>query len=50
MILAEDKLIQEKLKEYDFDVQTVSEAKPIEVYPARVLSEIYAQLGESSCC
>ncbi|XP_014680780.1 PREDICTED: probable phosphorylase b kinase regulatory subunit alpha isoform X2 [Priapulus caudatus] len=47
VILAETKNIQEKLREYDFDVETVAEVRPIEVHPARVLSEIFAQLGKN---
>ena len=45
VILAEDKEIQEKLKHFDINVQTISEVAPIEVQPARVLSHLYAYLG-----
>jgi len=43
--MAEDASIQEKLKHYDIQVQTVQEAAPIEVQPARVLSHLYTYLG-----
>lgn len=45
VIMAEDASIQEKLKHYDIQVQTVQEAAPIEVQPARVLSHLYTYLG-----
>ena len=45
VILAEDASIQEKLKHYDIQVQTVHECAPIEVQPARVLSHLYTYLG-----
>ena len=45
VILAEDKMIQEKLADYDLKVQTFSDVHPIQVYPARVLSHIFAHLG-----
>lgn len=45
VILAEDVSIQEKLKHYDIQVQTVQECAPIEVQPARVLSHLYTYLG-----
>jgi len=43
--LAEDDIIKEKLKHFDIHVQTIAEATPIEVQPARVLSHLYAYLG-----
>lgn len=46
VILAEDVAIQEKLRRYDIQVQTVQEAAPIEVQPARVLSHLYTYLGK----
>ncbi len=45
VVLAEDKAIQEKLAYYDLKVQTFEEASPIQIYPARVLSHIFAHLG-----
>jgi len=47
VILAEDASIQEKLKHYDIQVQTVHECAPIEVQPARVLSHLYTYLGQN---
>lgn len=47
VIMAEDASIQEKLKHYDIQVQTVQEAAPIEVQPARVLSHLYTYLGQN---
>lgn len=47
VIMAEDTSIQEKLKHYDIQVQTVQEAAPIEVQPARVLSHLYTYLGQN---
>ena len=45
VILAEDASIQDKLRRYDIQVQTVQEAAPIEVQSARVLSHLYTYLG-----
>jgi len=45
VILAEDDAIKDKLKNFDIHVQTIAEAAPIEVQPARVLSHLYAYLG-----
>ena len=47
VILAEDQAIQDKLRRYDIQVQTVHEVAPIEVQPARVLSHLYTYLGQS---
>jgi len=46
VILAEDAQIQEKLRVFDIHVQTIAEVAPVEVQPARVLSHLYAYLGE----
>ena len=46
VVLAEDASIQSKLSALDIHVQTTSEVAPIEVQPARVLSKLYAHLGE----
>lgn len=46
VILAENKQIKEKLAYYDLNVQTLEEVAPLQVYPARVLSHIFAHLGE----
>ncbi|KAK3100518.1 hypothetical protein FSP39_021212 [Pinctada imbricata] len=47
VILAEDDSIQSKLADHDIFVQTVSEASPIQVYPARVLTQLYSLLGKN---
>ncbi|XP_076326518.1 putative phosphorylase b kinase regulatory subunit alpha isoform X3 [Tachypleus tridentatus] len=47
VILAEDSIIQEKLRGHEIHVQTAFEVSPIEVQPARVLSHIYAYLGKN---
>ena len=49
VIIAEDKSIQDKLAYYDLQAQTFSEVAPIQVYPARVLSHIFAHLGKRQC-
>ena len=46
MILAEDDYIQGKLFEHDIKVQTMQEVRPLQVFPARVLTQIYSLLGE----
>ena len=48
VILAEDKAIQDKLAYYDLKVQTFEEVQPMQIYPARVLSHIFAHLGKCS--
>ena len=45
VVLAEDSSIQAKLNALDIHVQTISDVVPIEVQPARVLSRLYAHLG-----
>ena len=50
VILAEDKTIQDKLAYYDLKVQTFEEVQPIQIYPARVLSHIFAHLGREIFC
>ncbi|XP_055331267.1 probable phosphorylase b kinase regulatory subunit alpha [Paramacrobiotus metropolitanus] len=47
VLLADTEAVQEKLRKVGIEVQTVNEVSPIEVYPARVLSYIYGQLGKS---
>lgn len=49
VILAEDNEIRDKLLEYDLHVQTIAEVAPIEVQPARVLSQLYTYLGKIVC-
>ncbi|XP_046886800.1 phosphorylase b kinase regulatory subunit alpha, liver isoform isoform X2 [Hypomesus transpacificus] len=44
-VLAESEQIQELLRDYGVEVQTVSEALSIRVMPARILSHIYVKLG-----
>lgn len=46
VVLAEDTAIQARLEALDIQVQTVTQVAPIEVQPARVLSKLYAHLGE----
>lgn len=46
VVLAENKTIQDKLAYYDLKAQTFEEAQPLQVYPARVLSHIFAHLGK----
>lgn len=48
VILAEDYKIQDKLRAYDLQIQTVNEVAPIELQPARVLSHLYSYLGRNS--
>ena len=48
VILAEDSSIQEKIGHHDLRVQTFAEVAPLKVYPARVLSHIFAHLGRHS--
>ena len=47
VVLAENSKIQDKLRQHDIHIQTVHEAAPIEVQPARVLSHLYAYLGRN---
>lgn len=45
-ILAETEGIKAALRKEDIDVETVADVYPIRVQPARILSHIYARLGE----
>lgn len=45
-IIAETEKIKKVLGKHGIDVETVTEIMPIRVQPARVLSQIYARLGE----
>ncbi|XP_066589862.1 probable phosphorylase b kinase regulatory subunit alpha isoform X2 [Prorops nasuta] len=47
VILAEDAEIREKIAQHDIHVQTIAEAAPIEVQPAKVLSHLYTFLGRN---
>ena len=47
-MLAEDELVQQKLLSNGIEVETIDDLQPIEIYPARVLSYIFSQLGRSS--
>ncbi|XP_076446610.1 putative phosphorylase b kinase regulatory subunit alpha isoform X2 [Babylonia areolata] len=47
VILAEDESIAKILSDHGIKVQTLSETTPIEVLPARVLSQIFSRLGKS---
>ncbi|KAK2725660.1 hypothetical protein QYM36_000233, partial [Artemia franciscana] len=42
--IVEDDKIKEKLKKHDIDVETIEEAKPIRIEPARTLSHLYTFL------
>ncbi|XP_045889011.1 phosphorylase b kinase regulatory subunit alpha, liver isoform isoform X4 [Micropterus dolomieu] len=44
-VVAESKEIQELLSDHGIIVQTMSEVLPIRVMPARILSHVYARLG-----
>lgn len=49
VVLAEDDLVKERLAEFNLDVQTPSEVvcdSGIQIYPAKVLLQIYNQLGK----
>lgn len=48
VILAEDEFIQSKLWEHGIKVQTMEEVRPLQVFPASVLTQIYSLLGESA--
>ncbi|KAH9373683.1 hypothetical protein HPB48_018672 [Haemaphysalis longicornis] len=45
-LLAEDWTVKEKVSSIYPDIQTIMEAGPIEVYPARVLGDLWAYLGQ----
>ncbi|ESO88485.1 hypothetical protein LOTGIDRAFT_179098 [Lottia gigantea] len=47
VILAEDTLIRDKLLSQGIEVQTIGDVQPIQVYPARILSQIYSLLGKN---
>ncbi|XP_032668080.1 probable phosphorylase b kinase regulatory subunit alpha isoform X5 [Odontomachus brunneus] len=47
VILAEDTEIREKVAQHDIHVQTIAEVAPIEVQPAKVLSNLYTYLGRN---
>ncbi len=50
VVMADDELVKERLAEYNLDAQTPAEAahdSGIQVYPAKVLLQIYKQLGKS---
>lgn len=44
--MAEDTEIREKMAHHDIHVQTIAEVAPIEVQPAKVLSNLYTYLGK----
>lgn len=46
--LAEDESIRNKLQQCDIHLQTVDEVLPIEIQPAKVLSNLYTYLGKSN--
>lgn len=45
VILAEDAGIANLLSQHGIQVQTLSETHPIQVHPARILSQIFSRLG-----
>ncbi|XP_064608813.1 phosphorylase b kinase regulatory subunit alpha, liver isoform-like isoform X1 [Liolophura sinensis] len=47
VILAESVLIQNKLAEHDILVETIQDVSPIQVYPAKALSQLYSYLGKN---
>ncbi|XP_052675498.1 phosphorylase b kinase regulatory subunit alpha, liver isoform-like isoform X8 [Crassostrea angulata] len=47
VILAEDNFIQSKLWEHGIKVQTMEEVRPLQVFPASVLTQIYSLLGRN---
>ncbi|XP_077547677.1 putative phosphorylase b kinase regulatory subunit alpha [Haemaphysalis longicornis] len=46
-LLAEDWTVKEKVSSIYPDIQTIMEAAPIEVYPARVLGDLWSYLGQA---
>ncbi|OCT94195.1 phosphorylase b kinase regulatory subunit alpha, liver isoform isoform X1 [Xenopus laevis] len=46
-VLAESKKIKKMLKNHDIEVQSFSDVRPIRVQPARILSHLYAKLGQN---
>ena len=48
VVLADNDEIKSKLAGLDIQVQTIMEVYPIVVHPARVLSKLYAHLGNAS--
>lgn len=46
--MAEDTEIREKMAQHDIHVQTIAEVAPIEVQPAKVLSNLYTYLGKTT--
>ncbi len=47
VILAEDEKVKERMAQHDLAVQTIEEASPLEVQPARLLSNLYTYLGQN---
>ncbi|KAH3702731.1 hypothetical protein DPMN_077757, partial [Dreissena polymorpha] len=47
VVIAEDMMMQSLMAEQGIAVQTVSQVAPIQIYPARVLSQIYSLLGKN---
>ncbi|XP_067663658.1 probable phosphorylase b kinase regulatory subunit alpha isoform X3 [Haliotis asinina] len=48
VILCEDSVVQDKLSQQGIELETMKDVAPIQVYPARVLSQIYSLLGKSN--
>ena len=47
VVIAKNKMIQDVLRSYDINCQTIHEVQPIEVQPAKVLSHLYTYLGRN---
>ncbi|KAJ6218952.1 hypothetical protein RDWZM_004764 [Blomia tropicalis] len=47
VILAEDEKVKERLNQHDIHVETIEDALPIEIQPARLLSHLYTYLGQN---
>ncbi|XP_071951330.1 phosphorylase b kinase regulatory subunit alpha, skeletal muscle isoform-like isoform X2 [Antedon mediterranea] len=47
VLLAENEEIKQALADKNIPVETVSEVSPIQIHPARVLSQLYKRLGRS---
>ncbi|XP_071088485.1 probable phosphorylase b kinase regulatory subunit alpha isoform X9 [Haliotis cracherodii] len=48
VILCEDTVVQDKLSQQGIELETMKDVAPIQVYPARVLSQIYSLLGKNN--
>lgn len=46
VLLAEDDEIQEKLDYHGLKVLTIAQVAPVQVYPARILTSLFAKFGQ----